>query len=554
MGEKKYLEKCKGLFRISKAPISNYSIMILLTCMMACANTIVSYLTQEGIDSANNKNDNIKYTCMMMISFIVVYGIAFYLLNIYKEKFKQKLSKNLKSNILRGTMNFSHEVLNKYSTGDFVVRIMDDCDICSEYIVNIIFPTIQMLLTIVVGWVYIFRFSWLIGCMAIVIIPIFYYLNKQTLEELVEEYEQIKQKEEGITTLFQEIYDNFPVVKVFKMTNKLVKKYSQYFNEKYEEEVKTQVLRSKMKYLTETQLWIMEILCVLLGILLYKNGSLTVGALIGISNAFLGSIVYSVIDLPNIVSALSNQFGAWDRIVKFLDWEEENLGIEAKIAYDNQKDICLSIKDLTFLFDERNVFQDVNMDIKKGEIVFLKGESGQGKTTLIKNILGILKANHGDISIKIGDQVIQENRNNYIAYVPQKNLLLPISIKENLTLGKNVEDSKIKEVLKVTNLDNKIYGEGIGLERIVDEEVKFSGGEMQRILIARALLHNTPILIFDEPFSALDRENIRLILNILKKIKSEKIIMIISHQSDGMELANKVYQMEEGRVVLYERK
>ena len=215
----------------------------------------------------------------------------------------------------------------------------------------------------------------------------------------------------------------------------------------------------------------------------------------------------------------------------------------------------IEVKGLTFGYGQKNILKDINLDFIKGNIYGFKGESGVGKTTLIDLILGLLIPSKGNIFVN-GSDIIEEKilGKNYASYVPQEIYLNDNSIAENIAFGlkqNEINFEKIEDILKKVELSNYINSLPEGYNTIVgDKGVKLSGGQRQRIGLARALYDEGTLLVLDEATSALDLDTEGKIINQIKKLKENKIIFLVAHKSQALEICDKIITIKDGKVLL----
>jgi len=217
----------------------------------------------------------------------------------------------------------------------------------------------------------------------------------------------------------------------------------------------------------------------------------------------------------------------------------------------------LVINKLLFKYESKNknIFKDTDISINKGDCVGFVGESGVGKSTLIDLICGLLKPSGGEI---LSDGVnLQENIKSWqklIGYVPQSVYLIDDTIRENIIFGNKKDqfnEEKLEETIKSAQLTRLISSLEKGLETEVGERgIRLSGGQIQRIGIARALYHNPKILIFDESTSFLDEENEKNILADIVKLKKEKTLILISHKLNTLRICDKIFEFKNNKVLL----
>lgn len=224
-------------------------------------------------------------------------------------------------------------------------------------------------------------------------------------------------------------------------------------------------------------------------------------------------------------------------------------------SYTFQKDVLsfnssIALKNIYFKYSNGNdIFNNFSIEIKKGQTIGVIGTSGSGKSTLIGIILGLLKPQSGTITIDDKDINFSyfNSLQNIIGYVPQKPVMLNDTIINNIALGiesSEISESRIKQVIKNSQSESFINKLPQQLNTIIGDNGAFlSGGQCQRIAIARALYHNPNILIFDESTSSLDINTEEEILKTISSFKNEKTIIIITHRPQTLSICDKVIDL-----------
>jgi ABC-type bacteriocin/lantibiotic exporter with double-glycine peptidase domain len=196
------------------------------------------------------------------------------------------------------------------------------------------------------------------------------------------------------------------------------------------------------------------------------------------------------------------------------------------------------IKDVTFSYDNKKIFYNLNLKISSGDKIFIKGKSGTGKTTFLHLLSGLLKPDKGLVSVATNGNNFDVNQlNNFIGYVPQVSFLLNDTILNNITFGTKINNEifdRVNKLLKVCELESFIKNMNEGLNSVVGENaIRISGGQKQRISIARALLREPSILILDEATNALDFDTEqKLLKNIISFCNKNMIIIMVSHRKN----------------------
>ena len=295
------------------------------------------------------------------------------------------------------------------------------------------------------------------------------------------------------------------------------------------------------------------ILCCSFGMLflmyhLYQAGNVTFDAMLLATIAMMGSFG-PVTALSSLSNNLNQTLASGERVLSLLEEEpmvEESEG-EADISFEGA-----SVEDVTFAYDEEVILKDCNINMKQGKVIGICGKSGCGKSTLLKLLMRFWDVNKGNI--KISEENVKEiptkTLRNTQSYVTQETELFHDSIANNIAIGK--QGAAREEIIKAAQ-KAPIYAMIMSLPNGYDTEVgelgdTLSGGEKQRIGIARAFLHDSPMLLLDEPTSNLDSLNEGIILKSLKEESKGRTAVLVSHRESTMGIADDVYHMDAGRV------
>ena len=281
---------------------------------------------------------------------------------------------------------------------------------------------------------------------------------------------------------------------------------------------------------------------------LYQAGNVTFDAMLLATIAMMGSFG-PVTALSSLSNNLNQTLASGERVLSLLEEEpmvEESEG-EADISFEGA-----SVEDVTFAYDEEVILKDCNINMKQGKVIGICGKSGCGKSTLLKLLMRFWDVNKGNI--KISEENVKEiptkTLRNTQSYVTQETELFHDSIANNIAIGK--PGAAREEIIKAAQKAS-IHDMIMSLPNGYDTEVgelgdTLSGGEKQRIGIARAFLHDSPMLLLDEPTSNLDSLNEGIILKSLKEESQGRTVVLVSHRESTMGIADEVYHMDAGRV------
>ncbi len=281
---------------------------------------------------------------------------------------------------------------------------------------------------------------------------------------------------------------------------------------------------------------------------LYQAGNVTFDAMLLATIAMMGSFG-PVTALSSLSNNLNQTLASGERVLSLLEEEpmvEESEG-EADISFEGA-----SVEDVTFAYDEEVILKDCNINMKQGKVIGICGKSGSGKSTILKLLMRFWDVQTGRVSVDGADvrEIPMKHLRDMESYVTQETHLFHDSIANNIAIAKpGATREEIMEAAKKASIHDFI----MTLPNSYDTEVgelgdTLSGGEKQRIGIARAFLHDASMILLDEPTSNLDSLNEGIILKSLKESAEEKTIVLVSHRVSTMGIADDVYHMDAGRV------
>lgn len=348
-------------------------------------------------------------------------------------------------------------------------------------------------------------------------------------------------------------YKNFTQIILRKLKKNYLDLISSYVNKFSHSRLVVSFLNSNTKQFFEISLVIFIVIFV---IFFNSLNIYSIEEIISLMVIFIVSAYRILPQINNLVSSLIKlknfqfPFEIINDQIKFFNKNYKNLNFNKvnNINLEFKKDIQL--KNIVFSYEneEKKIFDQLNLRIKKNETLGIVGKSGSGKTTIIKILLGLIKPNEGEIFVdenKIGQGDIYKYQSLF-SYLSQENLFIPGSIKENIAFGeREINENKLNEALKITNclefvekLDNSIDHE------IIEDGKNFSIGQLQRLALARAVYFNNQILILDEPTSALDEDSEIEFLKLINKLKEKNTIIIISHKKETLKNCDQIYEVK----------
>ena len=320
-------------------------------------------------------------------------------------------------------------------------------------------------------------------------------------------------------------------------------------------DAKEDIVSSKIKmYMIHEAFFTIFVLFVAMldiGILFYawKTQNITVGSVVAlitlIENAYTPIAVFNVIYVQYKLDKES-----YNRLKQFLDLKDDNQLKNGNIINTDVGEI--SIKNLSFRYEERKIIDDLSLSVKKGEKIAFVGESGSGKSTLIKILLGLLKYNQGEV--RLGDMELSElclnDLYDKVSYISQDAPVFDGTIKENLVFDKDVTGEQMVDALNKVQLSYLVESLEKGLDTEIGEKgTCLSGGEKQRLALARLWFENPELVILDEATSAMDNlteENV--MKSVIQKVKDKTVIAVV-HRLNFISNFDRIVVFREGKIV-----
>ena len=485
---------------------------------------------------------------------VITYGLILlvnycmnYLDNYPEKKLEYGIYLDFKLLSLRKISTIDYTEYQKIGTGKLVQRIENGSSAGRNVVFNFWLRLIRDLLPTIVFSVY---FIWKIDKIITYILFVGYMLIFIITNILLKFLYKIKEKILNSEELFNHfLVRGFMEMLVFRMSKQFPSEIKKAHSAK-EDIVSSKV---KMNMIHEAFFTIFALLVAMLdiGILFYawKTKNLTVGSIVAlialIENAYTPIAIFNVLYVQYKLDKAS-----YKRFEEFLDLKEDNQLRNGNAIHTDIGEI--SIKNLSFQFEERKIIDDLSLFIKRGQKIAFVGESGSGKSTVIKILLGLLKYNQGEIYL--GDMELSgiclNNLYDRVSYISQDVPVFDGTIKENLVFEKNVSEEQMLDALKEVQLSHLVENLAEGLDTEIGEKgTCLSGGEKQRLAFARLWFENPELVVLDEATSAMDNlteENV--MKSVMLKMK-DKTVIAIAHRLNSIAGFDRIILFREGKIV-----
>jgi len=468
--------------------------------------------------------------------------LALYFLTPIRNNVIRDIRKKLYSKILRLPL----KMLHKFKKGDIVARMTIDLSEIEWSIMGVLEFFIKDPLHIIIFLISLIYISPELTLMSFVFLPITAFIITSISKSLKKKSLLSQNKIGELISIIEETISNIKIIKTLNSYEII----STNFNNRNESLKKTNNSVLWRKDLASPMSEMLSTLVMV--VIIWFGGSIVLESNLQ-ADSFIGFLVIFSQILPPVKSlttafySIQKGSGAVKRVLTILDAENEDK-IELKsIKKFNKSIIC---KDVSFKYNDEINLKSINIEIHKGEKIAIVGESGSGKSTLIELLLKLHKPANGSIHID-NKNIIDNNISSLFTMVTQDVMLFNDTIKNNLIIGNT--DANFQEIeiaTKKAYIHNVINNLENGYDTIIGAKGNnLSGGERQRIAIARALLNNAPILIFDEPTSSLDSESHNYIEKTLRELDTTKTLITITHKLHAIIEYDNIIVMKNGKIV-----
>ena len=549
------IEILKRLFKdYTKRFIGKILISVFFSILVAASTSMIAYLLDPAIEKIFIEK-NVKL--MVIIPFAILFaftlkGISLYLAKVTLIKVGGEIQKILQLQIMQSILVSSVEKIDKKHSGKIISHVNYDSSLIKNLVTNTILLFTKDSLTLF-GLIFVmFYQNWKLAIFAIIMIPLASGAAK-SLGKRVGKVSKESQEVAGfLNSFFLEVIRNHKIIKIFQRENYENERLSKLINTFKEKVVKIETVMTRATPIMETLTGLM------IGGLIYYSGNLIINDELELNNffSFLAAMMLAyqpVRSLATLNMGIYQGLSAAKRILPIIDSaniKDLSKGSELKLTEGN-----IEFKDVTFKYTESkdNVLNNINLSIKNGEMTALVGHSGAGKSTILNLIPRFYDPLKGEISIdgkSIAQFSLKSLRKN-ISLVSQDTTLFDDTIKNNIKYSnQNASEEEIAEAAQLSSCDEFIKKMPNGYDTIIGENgVRLSGGEKQRLSIARAMLKKSKIILLDEATSSLDSETEEKIQNAINHLTHGRTTIVIAHRLSTVINSNKIYVIEKGKIV-----
>ena len=518
---------------------------------------LMKYIVDEGFDAGTLNNDYTKiiYPGLIMIAFAVFGFCSTLVCQKLASIASQGTGTELRNKIYRKIINFSNSDIEHFGKGNLVNLLTNDVNRIQSVVAMIIRLVIRAPILVIGSVVCAFLidiYAWIIFVSIVPLVMFIYFL---ILKISGKQYKKVQKQNDKIVEKTNDDISGIKAIKSFNNEEKEINEYEQLTSSYYFESKKAILTNELINPLTIFIVNVAIMAVIYLATYTFKSPfvvDLRKGDVVALIS-YLNSILLALIALCNLILVFVKGFSSNARINEFLNYKEviDNKGKCIKDSLDLKENL-VKFNDVSLSFNnENNVLNHIDFEINKGETIGLIGGTGSGKTLLINVLERFYDFNEGEIfykGINIKDYDISSLRND-IGLVSQKPHFLKGTIKSNMLIGKSdATDEEIIEALKMSKAYEFVskYDDLLNHE-VLENGKNFSGGQKQRLAIARGILRAKELLILDDSTSALDYLTDK---EVRKNLKRKKITtLIISQRCSSIKDADRIYIIEHGEIV-----
>ena len=518
---------------------------------------LVKYIVDEGFDAGTLDNDYTKiiYPGLIMIAFAVFGFCSTLVCQKLASIASQGTGTELRNKIYRKIINFSNSDIEHFGKGNLVNLLTNDVNRIQSVVAMIIRLVIRAPILVIGSVVCAFLIDIYAGIIFVSIVPLVMFIYFLILKISGKQYKKVQKQNDKIVEKTNDDISGIKAIKSFNNEEKEINEYEQLTSSYYFESKKAILTNELINPLTIFIVNVAIMAVIYLATYTFKSPfivDLRKGDVVALIS-YLNSILLALIALCNLILVFVKGFSSNARINEFLNYKEviDNKGKCIKDSLELKENL-VKFNDVSLSFNnENNVLNHIDFEINKGETIGLIGGTGSGKTLLINVLERFYDFNEGEIfykGINIKDYDISSLRND-IGLVSQKPHFLKGTIKSNMLIGKSdASDEEIIEALKMSKAYEFVskYDDLLNHE-VLENGKNFSGGQKQRLAIARGILRAKELLILDDSTSALDYLTDK---EVRKNIKKNKMTtLIISQRCSSIKDADRIYIIEHGEIV-----
>lgn len=493
-----------------------------------------------------------KYVLLGILIVYLTRAISMFLSEYAFQRVGLSTIRDLRNELYESIIHQSNRFFAKRPTGELVSRIVSDVEVIQTAVSTRMGELVQESANLIVLMAYVLFVNTELALISFIAAPIIIVPIVQFAKKLKRATRITQERMANVATLLEETIRGVRIVKAFSMEKFEVRRFEETTNRHLSISLKARMIQAMSSPVMELLAGICIVLLVSYAALRIRDGEMTLGGFISFLMAL--ALMYQPIKRLNRVNlTLSSALAATDRVFQIIDQPNEVTQKSDAVVIENVGS-GIRYDGVSFAYNEAEpVLEEINLEVRPGEMVALVGPSGAGKSTVVNLLPRFYDVDRGAITINgidVRDATLGSLRE-LIGIVTQETILFNDTIRNNIAYGRaDISDDDLQRAARAANAAEFIEGLSDGYESWVGESgALLSGGQRQRLAIARALLKDSPILILDEATSALDTESERLVQEALSNLMKGRTTLVIAHRLSTVRRADKIVVLDRGRIV-----
>ena len=552
----KKIEIYKRLYKdYTKKYLDKIILSALLSILVAGSTSAIAWLLDPAIKKLFIEKDQslIVIIPLFIIVAFTTKGLSLYFAKATMISVGEEIKKKLQFDMINTLIKTDTQIIDKKHSGKFISNLTYDVTHITNLLSNAILTLFKDSLTLIGLLTVMFLQNWKLALISIVMIPLASISAKTLGKRIGKVTTEAQEKSGHLTTYLVELFKNHKLIKIFQKENLEVNKADEYLAELKDKNKKIQTVFVRLSPIMETLTGIM------IAVLIFYSGKLMAKGEVDINNffSFLAAMMLAyqpVRSLSTLNMIINSGLSAASRILPVIDQKNKIKNSESAKPLEI-KDAGINFNNVNFSYEENEgpTLKSINLKFEGGKMTSLVGHSGSGKSTILNLIPRFYDAKSGDIIID--DQSIYsstiESLRSEISMVSQETTLFDDTIKNNIKYGRQeATDEEVFKVAKLSYCDEFINSLPNKFDTLIGENgVRLSGGEKQRLSIARAMMKQSSIILLDEATSSLDSETESKIQDALKILTKNKTTIVIAHRLSTILSSNNIYVIDKGKII-----
>ncbi|WP_285818818.1 ABC transporter ATP-binding protein [Helicobacter bilis] len=524
--------------------------MVLVGMVLAALGSGGSaYVIQPLIDDVfKDKNEAMLYIMpLVLITIFFIKGLGIYMQGYYLSYINANVENLVRQKVMKRVLGFELDFFNRMRSGEILARI-SDISVVSYFATGYLMNFLSTILTIIAYSAVIVYNGSFLALLALMIMPLSIIPIRFIAKKLRSLANQSFQTSVNMNSRVFEIINNIEIIKASNGEKLEFKQYKDYSNEMFRLGRKSTRVGLLTSPLMELFGSIGMAIVIIIGGLEVLRDNMSAGQFFSLMAAMF--LLYKPLKgLNGSFAGVQPALVANERLSDIIDRETKI--IDGKEILKSPIE-SIEAQNITFKYDDFTAINNLSLKFERNTTTAIVGKSGSGKSSLMSLLLRLYEPNEGKILINNYDlkDLSQESLRKNISIVTQRIFIFHGSIASNVAYGMEIDEEKVIDALKKAQAYEFVSQLDDGIETILDEfGTNLSGGQRQRIAIARAIYKNPDILILDEATSALDEETEESIKDALATLQKDKILIVVAHRPSTIELAQRVVQMSEGKIL-----